>query len=69
MFLLCFFENRLVVEEGFNFREESRFLIFVVRFDEFGPGEAVAQEVSLISVGDDESLAVYGVVTAKDRIV
>jgi len=69
MLLVRFLEYRLVLQQLFDLGEQRSFLVVVVRLDELVPGQAVADEVGLVLVGNDRGLLVDGVVAAEDGIV
>jgi hypothetical protein len=69
MFLLCFLEYRLVIQEVLDLGEQAEFLVVMVRLDELEPGKAVANKVCLVSVGNERSLAVDRVEAAENRVV
>ena len=69
VFLVCFLEYRLVFQQLLNLDEQYIFLVVMVRLDKLEPGEAVANKISLVLVGNERGLVVDRIVAAKDRVV
>ena len=69
MLLVCFLEYRLVFQQLLNLGEQYIFLVVMVRLDKLEPGEAVANKIGLVLVGNERGLVVDRIVTAEDRVV
>ena len=66
MLFVRFLEYLFVLQQLFDLGEQRSLLVVVVRLDELVPGQAVANKVGLVLVGNDRSLLVDGVIAAED---
>jgi hypothetical protein len=69
MLLAGFFKYRFVLQQLLDLGEQGSLLVVMVRLNELEPGEAVADEVSLVLIENNRRLVVNGVVTTENRVI
>ena len=69
MLLMSFLKDSLVLQQVLDLGEQRLLFVVMMRLDESVPGQAVADKVGLVLVGNMGSLLVDGVVAAEDRVV